>query len=319
LGRGVNTQPPVPATTIREAFQVRQDGQIVRRSTGEPATFPFKGKSLVRVYYQGQIRRFAAGRIAWAIAVGEWPKGVVKARNGVDDDLRLENLILTKRGPRPFDQGKGGMASSLERRSQTGTALLMALAENPDATVPQLSQLVGRSESCCCIRLAKLEAQGLTCSPKCQAHIRWQLSQTGKALAMNGQPLIDDTGRDILTIIARAPVRQLELARRLGVCSLTAKRRLGMLIEQGLIDVNASRYAITSGGRAALGDAAPKPWLRSEAISAAAASDVQRRIQFPNEMSATERTRISSLNASKARANARRNGNAAFNSLDMMG
>ena len=91
------------------------------------------------------------------------------------------------------------MASSLERRSQTSTALLMAMAENPDATVPQLSRLVGRSAGCCCVRLAKLEAQGLTCSPKCQAHIRWQLSQTGKALAMNGQPLIDDTGRDILT------------------------------------------------------------------------------------------------------------------------
>ena len=121
-------------------------------------------------------------------------------------------------------------------------------------------------------------------------------------------PLIDDTGRDILTIMARAPVRQLELARRLGICSLTAKRRLGMLIEQGLIDVNASRYAITSGGRAALGDAAPKPWLRSEAISAAAASDVQRRIQYPNEMSAAERTRLSSLNASKARANAKARG-----------
>ena len=110
--------------------------------------------------------------------------------------------------------------------------------------------------------------------------------------------------------MARAPVRQLELARRLGICSLTAKRRLGMLIERGLIDVNASRYAITSGGRAALGDAAPKPWLRSEAISAAAASDVQRRMQYPNEMSAAERTRLSSLNASKARANAKaRDGN----------
>ena len=232
-GAQATNKPLVPATTIREAFHVRQDGQIVRRSTGEPATF--KGPSaqlLVRVYHQGSIRRFAAGRIAWAIAVGEWPKGVVKARNGVDDDLRPENLIVVKAGARPFDQGKGGMASSLERRSQTSTALLRALAENPDATVPQLSQLVGRSESCCCVRLAKLEAQGLTCSPKCQAHIRWQLSQTGKALAMNGQPLIDDTGRDILTIMARAPVRQLELARRLGVCSLTAKRRLGMLIEQ---------------------------------------------------------------------------------------
>ena len=293
MGRKQETQPPVDAAFIRECFDVRDDGAIIRRSDGELATFigP-KGVLLVRVRHNGRTRRVVALRVAWCLSTGEWPKGVVKPRNGVDDDLRPENLIVVKAGARRFDQGKGGIASSLERRGQTSTALLRALAENPDATVPQLSRLVGRSEGCCCVRLVKLEAQGLTCSPKCQAHIRWRLSQTGRALAMNGQPLIDDTGRDILTIMARAPVRQLELARRLGVCNLTAKRRLGMLIEQGLIDVNASRYAITSGGRAALGDAAPKPWLRSEAISAAAASDVQRQIQFPNEMSAAERTRL---------------------------
>ena len=98
---------------------------------------------LVRVYHQGCIRRFAAGRIAWAIAVGEWPKGVVKARNGVDADLRPENLIVVKAGARPFDQGKGGMASSLERRAQTTTTLINALADHPGAAVPMLSKLVG--------------------------------------------------------------------------------------------------------------------------------------------------------------------------------
>jgi hypothetical protein len=105
----------------------------------------------------------------------------------------------------------------------------------------------------------------------------WCLTGAGKALAMNGQPLIDDTGRDILTIIARAPVRQLALARRLGVCSLTAKRRLGLMIGQGLIDVNASRFRITDQGRSLLGDQCPSPWLRPEAISAAMARDVVRR------------------------------------------
>ena len=40
VGRKQQTQPPIPATAIREAFHVRQDGQIVRRSTGEIATFP---------------------------------------------------------------------------------------------------------------------------------------------------------------------------------------------------------------------------------------------------------------------------------------
>ena len=74
-------------------------GQIVRRSTGEPAIFRGPGAQLlVRVYHQGGIRRFAAGRIAWCDACGEWPKGVVKPRNGVDDDLRPENLILVKAG-----------------------------------------------------------------------------------------------------------------------------------------------------------------------------------------------------------------------------
>jgi hypothetical protein len=91
---------------------------------------------------------------------------------------------------------------------------------------------------------------------------------------MNGQPLIDDLDRDILTIIARAPVRQLALARRLGVCSLTAKRRLGLLIERGLVSRTDGRYAITDHGRAALCPDAPRPWVRPELVSAAAARDV---------------------------------------------
>ena len=203
MGRKQQSQPQIPATTIREAFHVRQDGQIVRRSTGEPATFSGpSAQLLVRVYHQSGIRRFAAGRIAWVIAVGEWPKGVVKARNGVDADLRPENLIVVKAGARPFDQGKGGMASSLERRSQTSTALLRALAENPDATVPQLSRLVGSSTSCCCTRLGKLSDMGLTCGPKCDARARWDLTAQGRALAASALPPLDNLDKDILTACA---------------------------------------------------------------------------------------------------------------------
>ena len=205
MGRGVNTQPPIDAAFIREAFHVRQDGRIVRRSTGEIATFSGPGAQLlVRVYHQGGIRRFAAGRIAWAIAVGEWPKGVVKARNGVDDDLRPENLIVVKAGARPFDQGKGGMASSLERRAKTATTLINALADHPGATVPQLSRLVGSSAPCVCTRLGKLADMGLTCGPKCDARARWDLTAQGRALAAAALPLIDDLDKNILMACARA-------------------------------------------------------------------------------------------------------------------
>jgi hypothetical protein len=166
MGRKQQTQPPIPATTIREAFHVRQDGQIVRRSTGEIATFSGPGAQLlVRVYHQGCIRRFAAGRIAWVLATGEWPKGVVRCRNGVDDDLRPENLIVVKAGAHPFDQARGGKASSLVRRAKTTTTLINALAGHPGATVPQLSRLVGSSAPCVCTRLGKLSDMGLTCGP----------------------------------------------------------------------------------------------------------------------------------------------------------
>ena len=59
---------------------------------------------MVRVTVNGQIRRIAATRIAWALAASQRPRGVVRARNGIDDDLRCDNLILTKRGPRPYNK-----------------------------------------------------------------------------------------------------------------------------------------------------------------------------------------------------------------------
>ena len=271
LGRGVNTQSLVPATTIRECFDIRDDGAIIRRSNGELATFTGpKAVVLVRVRHNGRTRRVVALRVAWCLSTGQWPKGVVRSRDGDDHDFRSGNLIVVRRGKNPFAIG----TSSLKRRAEVDRRMLEALAENPGLTLPQLSKLTGSSESCCCTRLGKLSDRGLTCGPKCDARARWDLTAQGRAFAAAALPLIDDTGRDILTIIARAPVRQLELARRLGVCSLTAKRRLGMLIGQGLADAQDGRFRITDQGRGLLGDQCPQRWIDVARISAALAKDV---------------------------------------------
>ena len=272
--------------------------------TYEIATFALNGKLLVRVYRAGMIRRIAATRVAWAIAVGEWSDGVVRARNGVDDDLRFENLIVTKRGPRPFPMSAGGRASSLAERQARDAALLNALATHPDATVPQISRLVGLSAPCVCVRLAKLEREGLTCSPKCQAHIRWQLSQVGRELAASANPVvIDDLDRSILGALARTPMRQLQLGRAAGCCSLTAKRRLSALTQHGLVEARGGHYAVTNEGTAALGAGAPQrqPWVRREQISAASAKDVVSRSSVDDRPSAF-RSNVASMGAQQGLA-----------------
>ena len=80
--------PPLDIEFIRECFAVRQDGTLVRREchvaalAHEPATFRGPGNRLmVRVYVNGAIRRVLASRIAWCLSCGEWPKGIVRARN----------------------------------------------------------------------------------------------------------------------------------------------------------------------------------------------------------------------------------------------
>jgi hypothetical protein len=183
---------------------------------------------LARVYHQGRIRRIAAGRIAWALAVGQWPKGVVRARNGDDDDLRPSNLIEVRHGRDPFGaisgkHSKGGKASSLDHRAKMTTTLINALAEHPGSTVPVLSKLIGSSASCCCTRLGKLADAGLTCGPKCDARARWDLTPAGRELALSANPvvLLDDLDRQVLTALALAPKRQLQLVREVEVCSQT--------------------------------------------------------------------------------------------------
>jgi hypothetical protein len=293
MGRSRITAEPVPVSIIAETFAVRQDGEIIRRQCriaaldGEPAVFRGpKGVALVSVRVQGRIRRIVALRAAWALATGEWPKGIVRARDGDDRNFRAENLIIVKRGKNPFAIG----TSSLERRAEVDRTLIGALAKlNGEATLPMLSRLTGSSESCVCTRLGKLAERGLTCSPKCDARRRWELSRAGKEIAAGSAPMaLDDRDRNILTALAAAAMGQLRLARRIGSCRLTIKRRTARLTTQGLVFADPRRFfSITAEGRAALGpDAAPERWVRPEMISAAAAKDVIERSPTDNRSSA---------------------------------
>jgi hypothetical protein len=167
MGRKRVTEPPLDVGVIQASFTLRQNGALIRSSTLEPAAFTGPGnKLLVRVYRQGRIRRIAYLRAAWILATGEIPRGVIRPRDGDERNATATNLLLTKAGARPFDQGNGARASALAERTARNAALLNVLATHPEATVPQLSRLVGASVPCTCVRLAKLEAQGLACSPK---------------------------------------------------------------------------------------------------------------------------------------------------------
>lgn len=294
MGRPQQTRPPVPVEIVTESFGLRQDGAIIRRDchvdalTGEPATFRGPhNRLMVRIYVDGEVRRLLATRIAWALATGSWPSGVVKARNGIDDDLRPENLILTKHGRDPFGaispkHAKGGKASALHERDKKTVTLLRTLAQHEGSTVPELSELVGSSVSCCCTRLGKLADAGLTCGPKCDARARWDLTARGRELAAAPEPVIlDDLEEAILSALARASAGLVSISRQTGACQLTVKRRAERLIRRDLAFRDPRGfYVVTEAGRAALGDTAPsqhEPWVKATAVSAAAARDVRDR------------------------------------------
>jgi hypothetical protein len=116
MGRGIATAP-VPPEIVRQHFALRQDGQIVRREcriaslAHQPATFSGpNGVAMVRMTYNGKIRRLSAARVAYAIKKGHWPSG-----------------LLAKPRHKPF--AFGGMASSLVRRAVADMALIKAMSE----------------------------------------------------------------------------------------------------------------------------------------------------------------------------------------------
>jgi hypothetical protein len=303
MGRRKGPLPPLAAEIVQAAFAVTPEGVLIRRSTGANAVYRGPNDQLLaRVYLGGSRRRIIASRLAWAIETGEWPRGVVRHRDDDERNFAPSNLLVTRRGPRPFVQSEGGKGSSLARRAEADAALINALAEHQGAlTVPQLSVSVGQSAPCCCVRLARLAAAGLTCGPMCNARQRWNLTPAGQALVARAEDasipvILDDTDRRILGALALSPVRLMTLARLLGICRLTARRRLDRLMAQKLVEVDEDRFQINAKGRDCLGPDAPLPWFNVIAISAAAAKDVRERSPTDNRSAA-----MHSANGRKAR------------------
>jgi DNA-binding MarR family transcriptional regulator len=214
MGRGVVTAPPIPIETIQATFALRPDGEIVRRGchiaalSGEPATFVGPtNKLMVRLGHQGKIRRVLASKVAFALAVGQWPSGPVRQKNGDPGDLRPGNLVVTKYAAHQ-PQASGGKASSLERRQATNAAILNALAERAVPTLAELSRAVGLSEGRISARLGKLAEQGLTISPQCVPKRHWALTDAGRAAAQASIPVVDNLDRSILAALVFAPMRK---------------------------------------------------------------------------------------------------------------
>jgi DNA-binding Lrp family transcriptional regulator len=273
VGRKRQTEPPVPATYIREAFHVRQDGRVIRRDhrlaalAHEPTGYRGPdGTPIVGVAYQGRTRRIALLRLAYVLAFDQWPKGQVQPRDGDEWNGAASNLRVIRRGRNPFATGK----SSLQRRQAVDAALLMALADHSDASVARLGEIIGLSESGACTRLTKLERKGLTISPQCVPGRAWALTAQGRELALQRAAPLDDLDRELLIVLAREPSRLMALKRQIGVCVLTVRRRIDRLVERGLVDVPDGCFRITDEGRGLL----PKPWLNPERIKASAARDV---------------------------------------------
>jgi hypothetical protein len=298
---------------VQEPFAVRQDGILIQLSSGEPAPYrTARDKPLVRIGFKGGVRRIGAARIAWCLHAGEWPRGRVQPKNGDDGDLRFVNLALAKSGPR--DHGLGGRAQALQRRAEADRAIIEAMAAQPGASLIALSAATGQAQSAVCARLSRLAKRDLACGPQCCPGRSWHLTDQGQAIAGRERPLLDDLDRDILQALAVTSMGVTKLSRRAEVALLTAKRRINLLTGRGLVFADPRRFfSLTPAGRSALGDEAPRRWVEPEAVSAVSAPDVQRRQQFPNEMSAAERTRLSSLNAQKARAMAKLNRSLPYN------
>ena len=279
MGRSA-APPPLDLDTVRQTIALRQDGALIRIQSrmsafsGEPAVF----QNMVAFRHDGVTRRIAAPRVAYALSVGAWPPrgGQVRLRTG-DSDYRIENLeVVPALQHRPH--GKGGKSSALTKRQAADTALLQTMVSHPGAGVEQLGKLVGTSKARTCSRLGKLAKQGPTRSPMCVPGRSWLITAQGRTVAM-GEPLLDALDRDILGTLAQSAMGPVRLSRRVGVCLLTVTRRCRLLVGRGLVFADVRRfYEITEAGRRALGPAAaPKPWVRVEAISAAAGREVLER------------------------------------------
>ena len=189
--------------------------------------------------------------------------------------------------------------------------MLAALAANEGASIAQLARIAGASESRVSTHLTKMAERGLTVSPMCVPGRSWALTGNGREIVMAAHPLIDDTDRQVLAALAVTSMGSVKLARRTGVCLLTAKRRARLLAARGLLFADPRRFlSITDAGLKALGPDAPKPtpWVNVAAISAATAKDVTERI-YVNNISAAQRSNCGKL----ARAAAKRNKSVPFN------
>jgi hypothetical protein len=318
MGRGIQVEPAIPVEVVRASFTIAHNsGAIIRAASargdlvGEPAAYrDHDGVLRVRISFRGRKRTMAALRIAWVLATGQWPRGRILARDSNDSDLRAANLIEVKRGPSPFVQSLGGRTTLSDRRERDAK-LLAALESNPGATLPTLSRLTGSSISCCCARLQKLSEAGQCHGPGCNAALRWRLAQAAAA------PPPDDLDKRILAALAVASMGAMKLARRIGCCLLTAKRRARLLTHRGLVLSDPRGfYAVTDAGRQALGEEAKRPlpprWVKPEAVAASTAKDVVDRMAHPHALTAQEKSRVSSMAARKARAAAKAGRTAAF-------
>src|ERR1700722_447774 len=307
MGRGPLTEPQIDAGHIRATFMgAHNSGELLRRDrpgqdrggynskfAGDPATYRDPGGVLrPRLTFQGKRRSMTAARIAWIISAGAYPKGQVQTRDG-GDDFRPENLtVLPHCRHRPWEKG-GGQASSLRRKAEVDRSLLSAMAGRPNATLSELAKRVGVSEGRVSVKLNRLASRGLAQSPMCVPGRSWMLTDQGRAVAIAERPLIDDLDRDILAALALTAMGVMKLSRRVAVCAMTIRRRLGLLTGRGLTFADPRGfYAITPAGIETLGPDAAKPtrWVRVEAISAATARDVRDRT-YVDDRAQAERSR----------------------------
>ena len=284
MGRRKQMEPPIPATYLAEAFEVRRRRVALARTragahfperpedvanfnarfAGRPAGFLINGSLFVRLQWRGRTRRMSALRVAWILATGAHPVGVVEARNGNEADLSPANLIERSRGWRRF----GGLSRAQRRASDA--AVLAAMRDDPNASIAQLSALVGSDTPCVCRRLVKLAEAGLTCGPMCVPSLRWHLTGKGAEIAASERPMLDDLDRDILrTIAQRDHIAAASVARRVEGKEMTARRRLRSLAERGLV-INGDGYSLTEAGRALVGSAEPQTLASSPTSSSAA-------------------------------------------------